>query len=194
MKNDVQTRRPTLKALGSNSIDLALNGDKCPYCGKSAKMLDKHLEKCSERKKNIEVNKKEGCNEKWGMHEDYGKCFILSKHNGLCLIEAESGRYVVPITSLHMGLLGNILDHIEKTDLSIDEIEKIINALRIKSKNEAKVPKYPDLWPGARIEAQFGNSVKAVTIKYKRGDQYIVTEDASETKINIPPNHILRIL
>ena len=175
----------------ANSIELALTNDHCPYCGSHAKRLDKHLEDCRRKQQNLEYSKITKSTDKWAVHEECGKVMILHRSHGLCLVEADGGRYVVPIMSLKFGALSHLVSQIENADLSDDEASILINILRVKAK-EYHIPKHPDLWNGCRVEIQLGEHVKSAVIVEKNGNNYVA--EVGTKRVNIAPKNIIRIM
>jgi hypothetical protein len=190
----LESTRTQQLAIRAVSIELALSSGHCPYCGKAQGDLSNHLKVCPEYSRNIEHAKDMDPSDKWGMHDAIGKVFILSTENGLSLVEGDFGRYVVPVCALKTGQLSAIIETIENTDLSEEEIGQLINALRVKSKTLIAIPRYPELKPGCRIEIQLGNHIKAATIKRKCGPSYRAHPDGHSSGLNVSPKQILRIL
>jgi len=181
-------------AIKAISIELALSNNQCPYCGKILEDLLNHIKTCPERDRNIEHESGIDPSDRWAMHDILGKVFILSTKDGLGLVEGDCGRHVVPIIALKTGQLSAIIELIEETDLSEEETGQLINALRIKSKTLAKIPRYPILHNGCRIEIQMGEHVKSATIKGKCGPCYRAHPDGHDSGLNVSPKAILRIL
>lgn len=174
------------------NIEFALNGDKCPYCGLNGK-VSTHIKECKERDKNIAAAAKLKT-ARWAMHKSHGKVLILDHSDGLCLIESESGRYVSAASLLVAGQLSPILKAIESTELSDEEIDELVRALRIKIKDYTKLSKLPELWPGCQIEIQMGEKVHKATVNSKMGSVYVVTPDGRDSSLNVSPKQIIRLL
>lgn len=174
------------------SIEEAIAGDNCPHCGQADRRVYEHIRTCSEAHKNIDLDKNTDRNCRWATHDLCGKVLVLRRQDGLCLVENDHSRYVVPISSLHFGMLSRLIDEIEEYDLATEEIEKLINILRIKGKGKIKIPPHPELWPGCRLEVQMGQATKIASIKVKRGACYLCeTEDG--VSVLISPKNILGI-
>ena len=178
------------------NIEDALTNEKCPYCGhihKESRQI--HYDNCVERQKNLETDKT-AKNDRWAFHQIYGRVLIVGREYGLYVICADYGpeRQVVPINALKFGVHTKILEAIEETELPEEEIETVINILRVKLKNFTKLPKYPKLWPGCRVEIQFGDYIRKATIKSCKTNSYTAVADGKTSVVNISPKHIIRIL
>ena len=182
-----------IRAVRAFDIESALADNRCPYCGKTVQDLLNHIRQCDERMKNVKFDASLGA-ERWAMHEIFGKALILNKSDGLCLIESDSGRFVVPATSLSVGQLNKVLGVLDETELSDDELCRIINLLRVKVKDFTKVPQLPELWPGCQVEIQLGDRTHRATIRTKKKCGYVAVPEGREDGINISNKHILRIL
>ena len=131
---------------------------------------------------------------RWATHYECGRVLIIESHEGLCLIEADSGRHVVPISSLKFGALGRIIEALEVNTFAQDELEQLISILLVKSRH-FKIPEHAQLWPGVRIELQLGALVRQATIKKSSGNNsYIAVVDGHDKSINITTKNILRVL
>lgn len=189
MKSET-TAAPVVQAL---NLEQALAGETCPYCGQPRKNLLDHIDTCQEAIANKELEKNTPRSQ-WAMHQTCGKVFVLSYQQGLCVVEGDTGRFVVPLNSLKFGGLSRLIDSIEEAELAPDEIERLINILRIKAKGTIKIPLYPELWPGCRVEAQLGEHVRTLKVKTKRGGCYLAEIEGRGTSVNIAPKDILRIV
>ena len=170
------------------NIEQAASGNSCPYCGGK-----KHKE-CEQMKSCHEVDLKIPKSDKWAIHKNCGKVLIMSRKHGLCLIEGDDGiRYVVPITSLQFGGLSAIIELIESTTLAQEELESLLNLIRLKAK-DFKQPQHPELWPGCVIEIQLGQHIKQATVQGRNGPCYWVLPEGSEEGVNVSPKSILRIV
>lgn len=168
------------------TIEEALAGSQCPYCGETPKENPKeHLEAC--RSKSDPTPKPQ-----WAYHIHCGKVMVLAQQDGLCLVENAYGRYVVPSRSLQCSSFSKVMEAIEEHELSIDEIEKLINILRIQTNDQVNIPKSPKLWPGCQVEVKMGTQNKVCTIGCAKGSMYRAAVDGKT--INISPKHIIRIL
>ena len=174
-------------------IEHALVGSLCPYCGVTCRHIREHIQACRERRKNIEIDSKTPA-ERWASHPRLGKVMFIERQEGLCLVEGDSGRYVVPIASLTTGQLSAALQAIEDIDLAPEEITHLINTLRIKAKSLDKLPRYPELWPGCTVEIQMGDTVRKATIQYKRGPLYYAIVDDNDVGVNISSKEVLKLV
>lgn len=172
----------------------AIAGEVCPYCGKAEKKIREHIETCEEAQKNKAIQKRADKSLKWAYHDLCGKCFVINRSDGLCIIENDYTRYCVPISSLRFGAMSEIVEMIEEYDLSLDECEKLINIIRIKSSNQASIPNFPQLWPGCEVEVQMGNMVKTGRVKKRNGSNYKIEVGNKGKIVNISPKHIIRML
>jgi len=187
------TAESGLQCVKTLTIEHALVGSVCPYCGVTCKHIREHTKACRERRKNIEIDSKMP-SERWATHPILGKVMFIRRHEGLCLIEGDSGRYVVPIASLKTGQLSAALQAIEDIDLAPEEIAHLINTLRIKAKSLGKLPRYPELWPGCEVEIQMGDTVRQATIQYKRGPLYYAIVNDNDVGVNISNKEVLKLL
>lgn len=192
MKQQAKATRPVLPAI---NIDDVLNGDICPYCGIQDKGILQHIRTCNHAKCDIETARTIDSSHHWAIHETCGKVMVLARRDGLCLIENGEGRYVVPLPSLKFGTLSRLLDQIESADLAQDEVEILINILRVQSREfGSKFPSHPQLWPGCRVEIQLGDQIKPALIKAIRGNGYLAQIEGGDKTVNISPKHIVRLL
>ncbi len=190
MESQAKTRTEAITKV--NYLQDAYDGDTCPYCGTKAQDLSKHISKCKVAKQN---QKAEYTQSQWALHEVAGKVMVLSITDGLALVENDAGRYAIPVLELQFtDELGPILQTIENSSLSDSAIEKLINILRVKNKSFMKLPAYPELWPGCRVELRMGNKVQKATIDKRRGKGYVAIVDGYLTGITIYNKNIVGII
>lgn len=161
----------------------------CPFCQAKVKNLSSHFKHCDKHSKSIAVEAQRG----WALHNICGKVLVLNIMDGLCLFESESGRYVSPATNFKFGVVGETISFLEEAQLSDDEIDTIINMLRLKRKEFGSLPEYPELWRGCEVEIQAGDNIHRATIVKFLSPGYMVTLETG-LEISVQPRHIIRIL
>jgi len=168
----------------ATSIQEAIDSEICPHCGSD----NDHGQECEDATQNKLLQDEIEPRVRWALHPECGRVLVIEYNNGLCVIETDEGRRVSPIRCLEFGCLNKAINVIDDLQLSNDQIEKLINVLRIRCKT-LKLPKYPELWPGCQIEVQMGRFVNVATITEKRGNTYVCVADAPTGHVTLNVSH-----
>lgn len=129
--------------------------------------LEVHLKRCRRIKASkvagelIRINKN-----RFGLHEECGGCMILDVSEGLCLVENDSGRYVVAANDLTIGQVAQLLQIIDTRALIHDELQELISHLMVKAKAVHKQTAYR---VGMRIEFRNGDKHAVARIRRRHG-------------------------
>ncbi len=173
----------------ANSIEEILIGSICPFCRAKAKNLSKHFEECDKHAGSVTIKADRG----WSVHNVCGKSLIIDVIDGLCLFVSDSGQYVSPAINFQFGALGKAISYLEDANLSDDEIDTVINILRLNRKEFGSLSEYPELWKGCKVDIVAGDNIHQATINKFLNPGYMVVLE-SGLEISIQPKHIIRII
>jgi len=173
----------------ANSIEEVLTGATCPFCHATKTEMPGHLMGCEEYANFGGPDAECG----WAVHYAYGKVLVLNIADGLCLFESPEGRFVSTTASFQFGTISETISHLENADLSDEEIDTVINMLRLKRKEFGSLSEYPKLWKGCKVDIVAGDNVHQATVSKFLNPGYMVVLE-SGLEISVQPKHIIRIV
>lgn len=173
----------------SYSIEEIIKKPTCPYCGKSG------CKRTCQQAEDSKILQDTIRDYRYASHKILGRVMILQTYDGLALVEGESpGRNVVPLNSLVLGVTEFIMSKLDEYPLQEDEILTLINTLRLRINDiGTKTAKYPSIPIGAIVEIRIGDEDRTFTI-IKRVGEYQYLAEGHNTKVNVSPKQILRVL
>jgi len=182
--------QPETTGIQAYNVDSIYEADNCPHCGERTDDITAHLERCEAAAKDrAHMARLEGV--RWAIHKTLGKVLIVGRRDGMCLVASVNGRYAVPASSIN-NHLGRLIDTIKQLDLNDEEMDQLINELRIMSGRFQKLS-WPALRPGNCVEIEAGKKHYLITIEKKRGSCYVGRMRDGST-VNISPRDIVRII
>ena len=155
--------------------------------------LETHLIRCRQKKvaysaaQIIVANK-----HRYGLHDECGRCMILETREGLCLVENDARRYVVPANTLGIGCVASVLQVIESRDLNTEQLQEVIQHLMVKAKKTKIGTVYRR---GMRVEFKHDKGFSIGRINRRHGLYgYIVEIEPEMNRVNVSHNEITQIL